>query len=277
MQLKINNRLFDFSIPVVMGIINVTPDSFYADSRHKTSAKILHSVEKIITDGGKIIDLGGYSTRPMADDVLIAEEISRLSHSLEIILKEFPDIIISVDTFRSEVARHVVHNYKIAIINDIGGGTLDENMFATIADLKVVYILMHTRGTPATMTKLTDYNNVTAEVIGFLETQLHKLRNLGVNDVIVDPGFGFAKTLEHNYQLLKDFPCFSILNAPVLAGISRKKMIYGLLDTDAMHALNGTTAANMLALMGGASILRVHDVKEAVEAVKIYEKYVNIK
>jgi dihydropteroate synthase len=273
MQLKLNDKLFDLSTPAIMGIINVTPDSFFADSRHKTPAKLLNSVEKIIKDGGKIIDLGGYSTRPKAEEVSEGEEISRLSFALDTILKEFPDILISVDTFRANVARNVVRNYNVAIINDISGGTLDDEMFDAIAELDVAYILMHTRGIPATMSQLTNYENVTAEVISFLEKQLHKLRTLGVNNVIIDPGFGFAKTLEQNYQLLRDLICFSVLDVPILAGISRKSMIYNLLETDAANALNGTTAANVLALLGGASILRVHDVKEAIEAVKIFEIY----
>jgi dihydropteroate synthase len=276
MQIKLNDKLFSLSTPIVMGVINVTPDSFFADSRHKTPAKLLHSVEKIITDGGKIVDLGGYSTRPSAENVSAEEEISRLSFALDIILKEFPDIIISVDTFRADVARCVVKNYNVAIINDIGGGTLDSEMFGTIAELKTAYILMHTRGTPATMSQLAQYENVTAEVIVSLEKSLRRLRELGVNDVIIDAGFGFAKTLEQNYQLLKDLSCFSVLDAPILAGISRKSMIYNLLETTPENALNGTTAANMLALIGGASILRVHDVKEAVEAVKVFEQYNNV-
>lgn len=273
MQVKFNNRLFSLSTPIVMGIINVTPDSFFADSRHKTPAKLLHSVEKIVVDGGKIVDLGGYSTRPLAENISAEEEISRLSFALGIILREFPDILISVDTFRSDVARYVVKNYKVAIINDISGGTLDSEMFGTIAELKTAYVLMHTRGTPPTMSKLTQYENVTAEVIVSLEKSLRRLRELGVNDVIIDPGFGFAKTLEQNYQLLKDLSCFSVLDAPTLVGISRKSMIYNLLETTPERALNGTTAANVLALLGGASMLRVHDVKEAVEAVKIVEMW----
>jgi len=273
MQIKLSDKLFNLSTPAVVGIINVTPDSFFAGSRHKTVANILHSVEKIIADGGKIVDLGGYSTRPLAKDVSAEEEISRLSFALEVILREFPDVLISVDTFRANVARYVVKNYKVAIINDIGGGTLDSEMFGTIAELKTAYILMHTRGVPATMSQLAQYENVTAEVIGCLEKSLRQLHKLGVNDVIVDPGFGFAKTLEQNYQLLKDLSCFSVLDAPILAGISRKSMIYNLLETTPENALNGTTAANMLALLGGASILRVHDVKEAVEAVKIFEMW----
>lgn len=275
MQIKLKNQLFDRSEPVVMGIVNVTPDSFFAGSRHSTAAQLLFSVEKILTEGGEIVDIGGYSSRPSADNVSAEEEIRRLSFGLEVVLKEFPDLCLSVDTFRSAVARHVVENYGVAIINDIGGGTLDNEMFRTIADLQVAYVLMHMRGTPATMSQLTDYDNLTAEVIGFLADRLNELRRMGVNDVIVDPGFGFAKTLEQNYRLLRELPAFEVLEAPVLAGVSRKTMIYRLLETDAQHALNGTTAVNVLALMGGASILRVHDVKEAVEAVKIYSCYKN--
>jgi len=273
MQIKLNDKLVDLSSPIVMGIINVTPDSFFAESRHSMSSNVLHSVEKIIREGGTIVDIGGYSSRPSAESVSAEEEISRLSFALDVILKEFPDIFISIDTFRADVARYAVKNYQVAVVNDIGGGTLDDDMFRTIADLKVAYILMHMRGTPATMQKLTQYDNVTVEVIRFLEQRLHQLRMLGVNDVIVDPGFGFAKTCEQNYKLLKELSCFSALNAPMLVGISRKSMIYNLLETDPQHALNGTTAVNMLALLGGASILRVHDVKEAVETIKIFEQY----
>lgn len=275
MQIKLNNRLLDLTNPVVMGIVNVTPDSFFEESRHSTSAQLLQSVEKILTEGGTIIDLGGYSSRPSAADVSEEEEIARLSFALDVILKEFPDIYVSIDTFRAGVARSMVENYGVAIINDISGGTLDENMFTTIADLNVAYVLMHMRGTPQTMSQMTDYQNLTAEVISFLEKRLHQLRRLGVNDVIIDPGFGFAKTCEQNYQLLKELSYLSVLDAPVLVGVSRKSMIYKLLETDPEHALNGTTAVNTLALMGGASILRVHDVKEAVEAVKIFQQYNN--
>ena len=277
MQIKLNDKLLDLSTPVVMGIVNATPDSFFAESRRTTPAKILYSVEKIIEEGGKIIDLGGYSSRPSAENVSEEEEISRLSFALELILKEFPDVFISVDTFRAKVARHVVKNYNVAMINDIGGGTLDDNMFNTIAELKVAYVLMHMRGRPQTMSKLTQYNNLTAEIIAFLEQRLHQLRALGVHDVIVDPGFGFAKTLEQNYRLLKELSCFSMLEAPLLVGVSRKSMIYNLLEINPQHALNGTTAVNMLALLGGTSILRVHDVKEAVETIKIFKVYQNFK
>ncbi len=275
MQIKLKGNLLDLSVPVVMGIVNVTPDSFFAGSRKTTMTDILVSVEKNLRDGARILDLGGYSSRPSAADVSVEEEISRLSFALDIILKKFPDVYISVDTFRAAVAKHVVKNYGVAIINDIGGGTLDKDMFDTIAGLNVAYVLMHMRGTPSTMSKLTQYVNLTAEVIRFLEKGLYKLHKLGVNDVIVDPGFGFAKTCGQNYTLLKEMSYLSILEAPVLAGISRKSMIYNLLKTDPQNALNGTTAVNMLALLGGASILRVHDVKEAMETIRIFEQYRN--
>lgn len=265
-----NDKLLDLCHPVVMGIVNVTPDSFYEPSRRTTEAEVLRAVERIVCDGGQIVDVGGYSSRPLADDVSEEEEIRRLSWGLESILREFPDVCLSVDTFRSAVARHVVEQYGVAMINDIGGGVLDEDMFATVADLQVAYVLMHMRGTPATMQQQTRYGNVTEEVIRFLAERLHRLYELGVHDVLVDPGFGFAKTLEQNYRLLRDLPHFALLEAPLLVGVSRKRMVYQLLDTDPQHALNGTTAVHMMALAGGASVLRVHDVKEAVEAVKVW-------
>ena len=270
MQIRLNDKLLDLCHPVVMGIVNVTPDSFYEPSRRTTEAEVLRAVERIVRDGGQIVDVGGYSSRPLADDVPEEEEIRRLSWGLESILREFPDVCLSVDTFRSAVARHVVEQYGVAMINDIGGGMLDEDMFATVADLQVAYVLMHMRGTPATMQQQTRYGNVTAEVIRFLAERLHRLYELGVHDVLVDPGFGFAKTLEQNYRLLRDLPHFALLEAPLLVGVSRKRMVYQLLDTDPQHALNGTTAVHMMALAGGASVLRVHDVKEAVEAVKVW-------
>ena len=270
MQIKLNDKLLDLSRPVVMGIVNVTPDSFYGASRRTTEAEVLRAVERIVCDGGQIVDVGGYSSRPAAGDVSAEEEIRRLSWGLEVIRKEFPHVCLSVDTFRAAVARHVVEQYGVVMINDIGGGTLDADMFATVARLRVAYVLMHMRGTPATMQQHARYENVTAEVIRFLAERLRQLYELGVQDVLVDPGFGFAKTLEQNYQLLRDLPHFALLDAPLLVGVSRKRMVYQLLDTDPQGALNGTTAVHMLALAGGASVLRVHDVKEAVEAVKVW-------
>ena len=273
LQINLNNKLIDLSTPIVMGILNTTPDSFFKGNRFVSDKGILKCVEKIVAEGGSLIDIGGYSTRPQADVVTDEEEIRRVSEALEIIMKKFPDVYISVDTFRSTVVREVVRNYKVAMINDIGGGTLDPLMFETIADLKVAYVLMHTRGTPQTMQSKTEYDDLTADVFRFLEKRIAQLRLFGVNDIIIDPGFGFAKTSDQNFELLKKLSYFKELNVPVLAGLSRKSMIYTLLDTDAEGALNGTTAANMLALLGGASILRVHDVKEAFQTIEIYKAY----
>jgi len=273
LQINLNDKLIDLSTPIVMGILNATPDSFFKGSRFVSDKGILKCVEKIVSEGGSLIDIGGYSTRPQADVVTDEEEIRRVSEALEIILKKFPDVYISVDTFRSTVVREVVRNYKVAMINDIGGGTLDPLMFETIADLKVAYVLMHTRGTPQTMQSKAEYDDLMADVFRFLEKRIAQLRLFGVNDIIIDPGFGFAKTGDQNFELLKKLSYFKELNVPVLAGLSRKSMIYTLLDTDAEGALNGTTAANMLALLGGASILRVHDVKEAFQTIEIYKAY----
>lgn len=273
MQIKLNNRLLDLSVPAVMGIVNATPDSFYSGNRFLSDKALLTSVEKMITDGVDILDFGGYSTRPMAKNISSEEEIERLSNAIETVLKKFPDCIISVDTFRANVARNMVKNYNVSIINDIGGGTLDDLMFETIADLKVAYVLMHTRGTPVTMQQLSNYDDVVAEVIAFLQKRIAQLHLLGVTDIIADPGFGFAKTTEQNYRLLNKLSYFTALNTPLLVGLSRKSMITKALDIDTKDALNGTTAANMLALAGGASILRVHDVKEARQAISIFMEY----
>ena len=271
--LNLNNRLVDLSTPVIMGIVNVTPDSFFMGNRFITQKAILIGVEKMILEGAFIIDVGGYSTRPSSEVITQDEEIRRLSEGLEVILKKFPDVLISVDTFRSGVARHVVKNYGVAMINDVSGGTLDDLMFETIAQLHVAYVLMHMRGTPQTMQTQVQYDDVVSEVLHFLEKRLARLHLLGVNDVIIDPGFGFAKTMEQNYALLNKLEYFNSLNVPILAGMSRKSMLTKLLGIDGNEALNATTAANMLALMGGASILRVHDVKEAMQTIRIYNKH----
>ncbi len=273
MQIKINNRLTDFSEPRVMGIVNVTPDSFYPGSRYQKEKSIVHVVEKMIQDGVFILDLGAYSTRPGAEPVGAAEEIERLSSALEIIVKRFPDLSVSVDTFRAQVARHVVREFGVGMINDVSGGTLDAEMFETIADLQVAYVLMHMRGTPQNMQTHTEYENITSEVLGFLQKRIAQLHLLGVNDVIADPGFGFAKTAEQNFRLLREMHYLKELNVPLLVGMSRKSMIYKTLGIEASEALNGTTALNMLALLNGAAILRVHDVKEAVETVKLFSQY----
>jgi dihydropteroate synthase len=272
-QINLNNHLIDLSTPVVMGIVNVTPDSFFIGNRFVTDKTILLAVEKMITDGALIIDIGGYSTRPKAESISQDEEIRRLSEGLEVILKKFPDVFISVDTFRSGVVRQMVDNFGVAMINDVSGGMLDDLMFETVAGLKVAYVLMHMRGTPQTMQYKLNYGDVVSEVIHFLERRLAQLHLLGVKDVVIDPGFGFAKSVEQNYRLLNKLEYFQQLNAPVLAGISRKSMVSSVLNIEATEALNATTAANMLALIGGASILRVHDVKEAMQTISIYKKY----
>jgi dihydropteroate synthase len=277
LQLNLNNILVDLTIPIVMGIINVTPDSFFPGNRFKTPKEVLQAVEIMIEDGATIIDIGGFSTRPGAEIISQDEEISRVSGALDLILKVFPDILISIDTFRSSVVRHVVKNYQVAMINDIGGGTLDDLMFETIADLQVAYVLMHIQGNPQNMQRSTQYNDLIADVFKFFEKRVAQLHLLGVKDIIIDPGFGFAKTLDQNYLILKKLNYFKELDLPILAGLSRKSMLYKLLVIDIEHSLNATTATNMLALMGGASILRVHDVKEAVHAIQIYKKYKEVK
>ncbi len=266
-----NSGLISLEKPIVMAIINITPDSFYTSCKSMTQHEVLLTAEKAIGDGASILDIGGYSTRPGAPDVSMDEEIQRISNALKWIRKEFPSIPISVDTFRSEVAEIAIEN-GADIINDISGGTLDEAMFSTIAKLNVPYILMHMRGTPATMQSMTKYDNLLSEIIHFFEEKIRILTLSGVNDIILDPGFGFAKTLEQNYELLKKLPYLQQLGYPLLAGISHKSMLYKLLGEDAAHTLNATTAANTIALMNGVSILRVHDVKEAIEAIKIVEE-----
>ena len=273
LQLKLNNEFVDLSVPLVMGIVNVTTDSFYKDNRFFSEKSILNAVELMISEGVDILDIGGYSTRPNAENITQDEEIRRVSFAIELILKKFPTAVISVDTFRSSVVRQVVKNFQVAMINDIGGGTLDDLMFETIADLDVAYVLMHIRGNPQTMQYNTKYENLVSEILIYFQKKLTQLRLLGVKDIVIDPGFGFSKTLDQNYELLSKIHVFNELNVPILAGISRKSMLYNLLGIDAVGALNATTSANMLALLGGASILRVHDVKEAKQAITIYTKY----
>jgi dihydropteroate synthase len=262
-------KLIDLSSPKVMGIINITPDSFYAESRKNGIADVLQQAEKMLADGATFLDIGAYSSRPGASDISVQEETDRLLPVVEAIASAFPDAIISIDTFRAKVAEAAIHS-GAHIINDISGGELDEDMFATVARLQVPYILMHMKGNPQTMQQLANYDDVFAEVYDYFVKKIYRLRQLGVHDIILDPGFGFAKKPEHSYALMSRMQEFNILQLPILAGISRKKMIYSLLDTTADEALNGTTALNTIALMKGASILRVHDVKQAVEAVKIY-------
>jgi dihydropteroate synthase len=262
-------KLIDLTTPKVMGIINITPDSFYADSRRIGVDQVRLQAEKMLTEGAIFLDLGAYSSRPGAADISEQEETDRLLPAVETIVANYPEAIISIDTFRAGVAEAAV-KAGAHIINDISGGGLDEDMFATVSRLQVPYILMHMKGNPQTMQQLAHYEDVFAEVFDYFTQKVYQLRQLGVHDIILDPGFGFAKKPEHSYALMNRMDEFDRLQLPVLAGISRKKMIYGLLGTTADQALNGTTALNTMALMKGASILRVHDVKEAVEAIAIY-------
>jgi dihydropteroate synthase len=265
-------RLMDLSHPQVMGIINLTPDSFFADSRKPTVADALQQAGQMLADGAAMLDLGAYSSRPGATDISVQEETDRLLPVVEAIVQTYPDAVLSIDTFRTQVAEAAI-NAGAHMINDIGGGQLDADMFATIARLQVPYILMHMKGTPQTMVQEARYQDVWSEVFDYLVERYETLRSMGVHDVIIDPGFGFAKTAYQSYALMNRLQEFERLRLPVLVGVSRKRMIYGLLGTTAAEALNGTTVLNTIALTKGANILRVHDVKEAVEAVKIWEMF----
>ena len=268
-SLNLHGRLVEIDRPWVMGIVNVTPDSFYSGSRATDELTLVECVHRLIAEGADLLDIGACSTRPGSQSVDAHGEMDRLQWALRIIRREAPDAILSVDTYRSGVARRCVEEWGVEMINDISGGTLDDDMFATVARLQVPYVLMHIRGTPDTMSSLTDYDNVTADVLEWMARRIDELRQLGVADVIADPGFGFAKTVEQNFELLNGLEAFHALNAPLLVGVSRKRMIYTPLDCTADKALNGTTIVNTLALERGAHILRVHDVRAAVEAVKL--------
>lgn len=269
--INIKGQLLHLSTPQVMGILNLTPDSFFADSRVQSEEQIVARAQEILSQGGSMIDVGAYSSRPDGVDISPEEEMKRLDAGLQILNRHFPQAIISVDTFRANVAERCVKEYGVAIINDISGGELDEQMFRVVADLKVPYIMMHMRGTPQTMQQYTSYDNFIKEVFIYFAKKIDELHQLGANDIILDPGFGFAKTLDQNYELLALLEDFKLFELPLLVGVSRKSMIYKLLQTTPAQALNGTSILNTVALMKGASILRVHDVKEAVEAVKITE------
>lgn len=267
--INVNGKLLDLSCPQVMGILNITPDSFYAGSRKQTEEEIRNRVRQITAEGGSIIDIGAYSSRPNARHISVEEEMSRLRNGLQVIRNEYPDAIVSVDTFRADVARMCVEEYGVAIINDIAAGEMDERMFRTVAGLRVPYIMMHMQGTPQNMQQNPHYENVVREVMVYFAQKVQLLRDLGAKDLIIDPGFGFGKTLEHNYELLDKLESFQLFNLPVLVGVSRKSMIYKLLGGSSEDALNGTSITNTIALMKGADILRVHDVKAACEAVRI--------
>lgn len=268
-QINVNGSLLDLSVPCVMGILNVTPDSFYQGCRAQAEEEIAQRARQIIDEGGTIIDVGAYSSRPDAEHITVDEEIRRLRTALDIIRRNHPDALLSVDTFRAEVARFCVEEYQVAIINDISGGEMDKNMFETVARLNVPYILMHMQGTPQTMQQNPHYENPVKEVILYLAGKVQQLRDLGVKDIIIDPGFGFGKNVEHNYKLMAYLEDFRIFELPILVGISRKSMITKLLGISPAEALNATTVLNTVALMKGANILRVHDVREAVQAVKV--------
>ena len=270
--INIKGELFSLDRPVVMGILNVTPDSIFAGSRKRTEAEIAARIEEILAQGGDWIDIGGYSSRPDATPVTADEEMRRLELGLEILSRDYPSVPVSVDTFRADVARCCVEKYGVAMINDISAGELDPEMFQTVADLQVPYIMMHMRGTPQTMASLTDYTDLMDEIMLYFAEKVRQLRLMGVSDLILDPGFGFSKTLEQNYELMAHLREFGIFDLPILVGISRKRMIYQLLGGSPEESLNGTTALHAYALLNGADILRVHDVKEAVEVVRIVQK-----
>ena len=270
--INVGGKLMDLSNPHVMGILNITPDSFYSESRKNSKAEIEERVKAILAEGGSIIDIGAYSSRPGADNISTEEEMRRLRGALQILRNVAPDAVVSVDTFRADVAKMGVEEYGVQIINDISGGELDPKMFEMVAALGVPYILMHMKGNPQTMQQEPHYDDLMTEMLQYFGSKVQQLHELGVKDIILDPGFGFAKTLEHNYELMNRMQDLQVLGLPILAGVSRKSMIYKLLGGVPEGALNGTSVLNTLALLKGASILRVHDVKEAVEVVQIIKK-----
>ena len=271
-SLNINGRLLDLSEPQVMGILNVTPDSFYSGSRKQTEDEIESRVRQIIGEGASIIDIGAYSSRPNADDVSPSEEMERLRKGLSVIQRVAPNAIVSVDTFRADVAKMCVEEYGVGIVNDISGGMLDKDMFATVAKLGITYILMHMQGTPQNMQQNPHYDDVVKEVFMYFAEKVQRLRDLGVKDIILDPGYGFGKTVEHNYELMNHQEELLEFELPLLVGISRKSMIYKALGITADEALNGTSVLNTISLLKGANILRVHDVATCVEVVNLIQK-----
>jgi dihydropteroate synthase len=273
--LQINGQLMDLSEPQVMGILNVTPDSFYAGSRKQTEREIADRVEQILAEGGAMIDVGAYSSRPRAEHISAEEEMARLRRGLEVLRQVDAGAVVSVDTFRADVAAMCVEEYGVGIINDISGGEMDGRMFETVARLGVPYVLMHMQGTPQDMQTEPRYENVTADIIQYFARRVQQLREFGAKDIILDPGFGFGKTLEHNYELMNHLELFDILELPLLVGVSRKSMVYKLLGGTPEDALNGTTVLHTLALLKGASILRVHDVKACCEVVRIVRQMLN--
>ena len=263
--LNLKGNLVSLATPLIMGILNVTPDSFFADSRKQDEAAIDARIQQILSEGGDLIDLGGYSSRPDAAEVTPAEEMRRLEVALSLLQRHYPQVPVSVDTFRADIARCCAEEYGVAMINDISGGELDAQMFSTVADLHIPYIMMHMRGTPQTMQQHCDYTDLMEEIMRYFARKVEQLRLLGVNDIILDPGFGFSKTLAQNYELMAHLDEFKAFDLPLLVGVSRKSMIYKLLGGTPADSLNGTTVLHTYALLHGANILRVHDVKAAVE------------
>lgn len=274
MLINCKGNLIDLSQPKVMGIINITPDSFYSASRATSDKEILKSAEKMLAEGASFLDLGAYSSRPGADSIPAEEEIKRMIPAIELILKEFPEAILSIDTFRAEIAEKSIKS-GASIINDISAGKLDEKMLPLIAKYQVPYIMMHMKGTPQTMKDLNKYDDLVADVLFYFSERIKAARNLGINDIIIDPGFGFAKNISQNFELLSKLELFKNLDLPLLAGVSRKSMIWKKLEISAQEALNGTTVLNTTALLKGANILRVHDVKEAIECIKLTNELTN--
>lgn len=271
MTINCKGKLIDLSTPKVMGILNVTPDSFFDGGKYKDASKILNQVETMLSHGASFIDVGGYSSRPNADDVSLHEELNRVLPVIDLILNSFPDTIISIDTFRSEVAKQSIEA-GAALINDISAGKLDNAMLSTVGKLKVPYIMMHMKGNPKTMQQQTDYDDLVKDVISYFAKRIAKAHAEKINDIIIDPGFGFAKTVEQNFELLNKLELLQLTDQPILAGVSRKSMIYKTINSTSENALNGTTALHMVALQKGAKILRVHDVKEAMECITLYNQ-----
>lgn len=275
MTLNCKGQLIDLATPKVMGILNLTPNSFYDGGKYKSDSEILSQVETMLQDGATFIDVGAYSSKPKAEFVSQEIELQRIVPVVQLILNKFPEALLSIDTFRSEVAKVCIEN-GAAIVNDISAGNLDAKMLETVAKYQVPYIMMHLRGTPQTMQTLTDYENIVKEILFYFSEKVALARRFGINDLVVDPGFGFAKTLEQNYEIMQNLEVFQMLELPLLVGFSRKSMIYKTLNSNAEAALNGTTVLNSFALTKGAKILRVHDVKEAIETVTLYNKIYNL-
>jgi dihydropteroate synthase len=277
MTSNVKGRLMDFSTPKVMGILNITPDSFFSGSRKQTETEIAERALQIVEEGADIIDVGGYSSRPAAAYVNEKEELKRLAFGLKIIFREVPNAIVSVDSFRANVARECVEKFGVAVINDISAGELDPEMFDAATELQVPYSIMHMRGTPQTMMENTQYNNLMQDIILYFAEKIHILNQKGLNDIWIDPGFGFSKKIDQNYEILNKLKQFTIFEVPILVGFSRKTMIREVIDVSPEEALNGTTALNMFSLTQGANIIRVHDVKEAVQTVQLYNKINDLK